>query len=239
STATICSIEKRLRFMANHLLVQGQVCRKTRSRIGPGFLTQINPQLTLFCSELTGITQHDVDAAPLFPVAADELRAFVAKHQQAGSVWVSWGAYDRKQLERDSARHSVAMPIALPHQNVKRLFARRQRIGKEVGMVKACELVGLTLAGTHHRALDDALNVARLLPWALSNPVRAAGVTALKGVIPKPTRPVMTDEMREALGLHIEGEWIAGSSDFTDEGRSEQQQAERQRDDEIRKNDIG
>ncbi|WP_208449081.1 hypothetical protein, partial [Burkholderia gladioli] len=42
STATICSIEKRLRFMANHLLVQGQVCRKTRSRIGPGFLTQIN-----------------------------------------------------------------------------------------------------------------------------------------------------------------------------------------------------
>ncbi|WP_208457349.1 hypothetical protein, partial [Burkholderia gladioli] len=41
STATICSIEKRLCFMANHLLVQGQVCRKTRSRIGPGFLTQI------------------------------------------------------------------------------------------------------------------------------------------------------------------------------------------------------
>ncbi|WP_208455324.1 hypothetical protein, partial [Burkholderia gladioli] len=45
STATICSIEKRLRFMANHLLVQGQVCRKTRSRIGPGFLTQISGQI--------------------------------------------------------------------------------------------------------------------------------------------------------------------------------------------------
>jgi inhibitor of KinA sporulation pathway (predicted exonuclease) len=34
-------------------------------------------------------------------------------------------------------------------------------------MAKACELVGLTLAGTHHRALDDALNIARLLPWIL------------------------------------------------------------------------
>lgn len=64
-------------------------------------------------------------------------------------------------------------------------------------------------------------------------------MTALKSVIPKPTRPVTTDEMREALGLHIEGKWIAGSSGFTDEGRSEQQRAERQRDDEIRKNDIG
>ncbi|CAB3964010.1 hypothetical protein BLA3211_02602 [Burkholderia aenigmatica] len=36
--ATICSIEKRLRFMANLLLVQGQVCGKASSRSGPGFL---------------------------------------------------------------------------------------------------------------------------------------------------------------------------------------------------------
>ncbi|WP_155628565.1 hypothetical protein [Burkholderia stagnalis] len=36
STATICSIEKRFRFMTNHLLVQGEACRKTRSRSGPG-----------------------------------------------------------------------------------------------------------------------------------------------------------------------------------------------------------
>jgi inhibitor of KinA sporulation pathway (predicted exonuclease) len=129
----------------------------------------VNPQLTPFCTQLTGITQADVDAAPLFPAAADALRAFVAKHQQASSVWMSWGAYDRKQFERDSARHGVAAPIALPHQNAKRLFAKARRIGKEVGMAKACELVGLTLAGTHHRALDDALNVARLLPWALGH----------------------------------------------------------------------
>ncbi|MGG5543205.1 exonuclease domain-containing protein [Burkholderia vietnamiensis] len=125
----------------------------------------VNPTLTPFCKQLTGITQADVDAAPLFPVAADELRAFVAKHQQAGSVFMSWGSWDSRQLQRDSARHSVAMPIALPHQNAKALFAKKRRIGKQVGMAKACELVGLALAGTHHRALDDALNVARLLPW--------------------------------------------------------------------------
>ncbi|WP_438393635.1 DNA polymerase III [Caballeronia sp. DA-9] len=41
-------------------------------------------------------------------------------------------------------------------------------------MVKACEPVGLTLAGTHHRALDDALNIARLLPWAFGDRMRVS-----------------------------------------------------------------
>ncbi|UEP40695.1 3'-5' exonuclease [Burkholderia sp. B21-005] len=139
----------------------------------------VNPTLTPFCKQLTGITQADVDAAPLFPMAADALRAFVAKNQDASSVWMSWGAWDRTQLERDSARHGVAMPIALPHQNAKRLFAKTKRI-KQVGMAKACELVGLTLVGAHHRALDDALNVARLLPWVLGNSNPVAAVAALK-----------------------------------------------------------
>ncbi|WP_439670875.1 Exonuclease domain-containing protein [Cupriavidus necator] len=126
----------------------------------------VNPRLTDFCSTLTGINQADIDNAPPFSVAAELLREFVERHHAPGSSWASWGAYDRRQLERDSARHGTAEPIALPHQNAKRLFAKAQRIGKEVGMAKACELTGLGLEGTHHRALDDAVNVARLLPWA-------------------------------------------------------------------------
>ncbi|MCP1174496.1 3'-5' exonuclease [Ralstonia chuxiongensis] len=127
----------------------------------------INPHLTLFCSNLTNIHQADVDSAPTFPAVAEALRAFAARHRQPGATWTSWGAWDHKQLDRDSARHGITPPIDLPHINAKRLFAKARRIGKEVGMAKACELVGLQLEGAHHRALDDALNVARLLPWAL------------------------------------------------------------------------
>ncbi|SCU98814.1 3'-5' Exonuclease [Cupriavidus necator] len=126
----------------------------------------VNPTLTAFCTDLTGISQTDVNSAPLFPVAAEMLRQFVERHQMPGSSWASWGAFDRKQLERDSARHGIAEPIALPHLNAKRMFAKANNVGKEVGMRKACELAGLALEGTHHRALDDARNVARLLPWA-------------------------------------------------------------------------
>lgn len=143
----------------------GSVLDRFRSFVRP----VSNPQLTPFCMSLTGISQADVDTAPLFPDAAEELRAFVIKYQQAGSVWMSWGAYDRKQFERDSVRHSVIAPIALRHQNAKRLFAKAQRIGKEVGMVRACALADLQLTGTHHRALDDALNISRLMPWILGN----------------------------------------------------------------------
>ncbi|GGI55646.1 3'-5' exonuclease [Oxalicibacterium solurbis] len=124
-----------------------------------------NPKLTTFCTSLTGIHQGDVDSAPLFPDAAVLLHQFVEQYRTATSIWVSWGAYDQKQIMRDSALHGIAEPLGLPHQNAKRLFAKAQRIGKEVGMVKACQLARLTLEGTHHRGLDDALNIARLLPW--------------------------------------------------------------------------
>lgn len=59
------------------------------------------------------------------------------------------------------------MPLTMPHQNAKRLFAKAPRIGKEVGMARACALAGLELEGQRHRGLDDAVNIAKLMPWVL------------------------------------------------------------------------
>lgn len=49
---------------------------------------------------------------------------------------------------------------------VKATFAKARKI-KQVGMATALQIVGLELEGEHHRALSDARNIARLLPWAL------------------------------------------------------------------------
>jgi len=123
------------------------------------------PQLTPFCLTLTGIGQQDIDEADAFPSCATRLGAFARSHADQISSWGSWGAYDRKQLQRDSERHGIANPLAvLPHINLKREFARRRRI-KEVGMAKALEIVGLKAEGCHHRGLDDAISIAKLLPW--------------------------------------------------------------------------
>ncbi|MDT0359327.1 3'-5' exonuclease [Herbaspirillum huttiense F1] len=125
------------------------------------------PTLTGFCMSLTGISQRDVDEAPLFPVAAKALREFAATNYCEGAVWMSWGAYDLKQITRDALRHGIDSPILMPHENAKRRFAKVQRIGKEVGMARACSMAGKTLQGVHHRGLDDAVNIASLMPWVL------------------------------------------------------------------------
>jgi inhibitor of KinA sporulation pathway (predicted exonuclease) len=121
-----------------------------------------NPQLTTFCKKLTGISQADIDTAPSFPVVADHLRGMVGS---SVVCWASWGKWDATQLQRDSERHGIRRPLACPHVNAKRLFASVQSLGKEVGLRKACELAGVAWIGTHHRAVDDALNVAQLVPW--------------------------------------------------------------------------
>ena len=57
-----------------------------------------------------------------------------------------------------------ADPLAgIAHRNLKREFAKARRI-REVGMSRALTIAGLALEGSHHRALDDALNIARLVP---------------------------------------------------------------------------
>lgn len=125
----------------------------------------LRPILTPFCFTLTGIRQTDVDAAPHFAVAAPMLREFADRRRGPAALWTSWGDYDRRQFERDCARHSVGDPLQLPHENARRLFTVRQNIGTLVSLATACEMAKIKLEGNYHRALDDAVNTARLLPW--------------------------------------------------------------------------
>jgi 3'-5' exoribonuclease 1 len=117
------------------------------------------PKLTKFCTELTSITQTDVAYAPLFGEVAPELWTF-----GQGALFCSWGNYDRNQLAMDAARAGVDMPLPGDHANLKAIFASVLG-GRKQGMVSALARVGLEPTGTHHRGIDDARNIARLLPW--------------------------------------------------------------------------
>jgi inhibitor of KinA sporulation pathway (predicted exonuclease) len=120
--------------------------------------------LTPFCTQLTSITQADVDGAPIFPRAIAALRDFLKGRD---FLFCSWGDYDKNQFERDARRHGVALPFGTRHLNLKRAFGERSGDGRPFGVGQALGRVGLRFAGTAHRGIDDARNIARLLPYSL------------------------------------------------------------------------
>jgi 3'-5' exoribonuclease 1 len=137
----------------------------------------VHPRLTAFCTQLTTITQADVDPAPTFPAAAARLAAF-----GQDALFCSWGAYDRNQLERDARRHGIAAPLGPHHMNVKEVFARAAGDRRQRGNHSVIERLGLPWIGTHHRGIDDARNIVRLLPYALGRlPIPAAKPRGTQG----------------------------------------------------------
>ena len=139
---------------------EGEVLEEFQALVRP----TLHPQLTEFCQALTGIEQAQVDNAQSFAQVAEKLASFAQRYPKA-TMWGSWGKFDNKQIQRDCQRHGVASPLpALSHVNLKRQFAKSRKI-KEVGMARALQMVGLPLDGAHHRGLDDARNIAKLLPW--------------------------------------------------------------------------
>ncbi len=124
-----------------------------------------HPTLTPFCTALTTITQPMLAEAPLFPAAM----AALARHLPLSPPdmrFCSWGEFDRRQLERDCAYHGIAYPLP-SHLDLKERFAKVIRSRRPFGVAEALGICGLEFVGTMHRALDDARNIARLLPWIL------------------------------------------------------------------------
>lgn len=124
-----------------------------------------HPVLTPFCTSLTGISQDMVDSGQSFQDAMQSLFAAMPM-ADPGVIWGSWGQFDDTQLRRDSAFHGIPYPMPR-HTNLKARFVEAQGKRKRMGMAATLALCGLSLEGAHHRALDDARNIARLLPWCL------------------------------------------------------------------------
>ncbi|MCE0540825.1 exonuclease domain-containing protein [Kineosporia rhizophila] len=117
-------------------------------------------QVSAFCTELTGLTQAEVDTGVSF---AEACRWLAVKHQAGQRVWASWGDYDRNQFIRQCQANGVEYPFGRRHVNTKLVFTEAHGLRKRPGMAKALEVAGLPLEGRHHRGEDDAWNIAALI----------------------------------------------------------------------------
>jgi 3'-5' exoribonuclease 1 len=126
-----------------------------------------HPILTEFCHQLTSITQSQVDTAPTFPDAIKAWQPWLSKFDK--TIFASWGDYDRKQLQQDSKLHHIDLPypVSSNHINLKELFSTTQGLNKRYGMAQALNIAQIDLTGTHHRGIDDARNISKLLAFIL------------------------------------------------------------------------
>ncbi len=122
----------------------------------------IHTELRDFCKELTSIQQKDVDGADIFPKVFEAFLAWASQYEDY--MFSSWGEYDRKQLEQDCNLHNIPFPLTT-HFNIKLAFSAAQNTKKRFGLDQALHKLNLELEGTHHRGLDDARNIAKILPY--------------------------------------------------------------------------
>jgi inhibitor of KinA sporulation pathway (predicted exonuclease) len=113
-----------------------------------------------FCTELTGLTQAEVETGVSF---AEACTILARDHAAGARPWASWGDYDRKQFARQCQASNTAYPFGARHVNAKAEFARVRGLRKRPGMAQALEFARLPLEGRHHSGVDDAWNIAALI----------------------------------------------------------------------------
>ena len=116
------------------------------------------PTLSEFCSNLTSIQQEDVDKADDFKVVFKRFLNWIGPDR---FTLCSWGNYDLEQFKADCERHKIPFPKSFnQHINLKKEFASQRKI-KRCGMMKALNILQIAHEGKHHRAIDDARNIAK------------------------------------------------------------------------------
>lgn len=122
-----------------------------------------NPILSDFCKSLTSISQDDVDNALSFPDAWKKFEkkiSLITDEKIEDLIFGSWGFYDHRQLKNDCGRHNIDFPFQY-HFSIKHEFAKRRNV-KPCGVIQALRMMNMSFEGTHHRAIDDIVNISRI-----------------------------------------------------------------------------
>ena len=127
-----------------------------------------HPQLTPFCTRLTGITQAMVEGCPTL---AETLQMFDTWYNEKGladpsvsSAFVTCGNWDLEtMLPSQCSYFDIPRPRYFNQWvNIKKIFERATNKWPK-GMPSMLNYFGLVLEGRHHSGIDDCRNIARIL----------------------------------------------------------------------------
>jgi len=134
-----------------------------------------HPLLTEFCTELTGITQAQVDAAPPFREVFEAHRQWLERHnldvhckgRGDSFAFILCGDWDLQTMLPAQCRACDPPIKCIPAAyrrwvNIKEPFARYMRQRKAPGLAAMLRKLDMTFTGRPHRGIDDCRNIARL-----------------------------------------------------------------------------
>lgn len=165
----------------------------------------VNPRLTPFCTQLTGIQQEWVDKSSTFPEVMTEFDRWLrSKAFFKGSfAFVTCGDWDlEKMLSSQCKRDKVERPeYTRSWVNIKKVFQRFYNRTNLLGMAGMLNSLEMKLEGRHHSGIDDCRNIARIASRLISE----GCVIDLTTHAPPPKPPVVVTpfvpegELRELI----------------------------------------
>ncbi|CAF1028119.1 unnamed protein product [Adineta steineri] len=129
----------------------------------------INPILSKFCTDLTGIEQHQVDSAPTFVEVLHNVETWLNERKlllpanKHTFAFATDGPWDfTKFLQLQCQLSSIPYPQwATEWIDLRKEFAHFYSV-KRCGINKMLAKLGLTFDGRPHSGIDDATNIARI-----------------------------------------------------------------------------
>lgn len=122
-----------------------------------------HPGLSTFCTSLTTITNEMIKNSPLFGEGLSQAMDWLSQFED-DYAWCSWGMFDLHHLQMESAQKGIELELRSSlHFNAKTIYSQSHPRLRRRGMKSALAHEGVELLGEHHRGIDDATNMARLI----------------------------------------------------------------------------
>lgn len=126
-----------------------------------------HPYISKFCTDLTTITQEDIDNAIDAKSGLNQFFEWSLGlfHENKDVVkFVSWGHYDKRQFRDDLQLNGLDKELMNDnnHFSLKHLHAEWNNLKKPIGLGSACKFEKITFEGTAHRGIDDAKMVTKV-----------------------------------------------------------------------------
>lgn len=122
---------------------------------------KINPELSLFCRQLTHIRQSDIDIADSFESVIHDFMDWIDVYDE-DYMLCSWGSFDKKQLKLECDIYDIEEDWLEQHINLKNQYREILKLRQAKGLSKALKAEGIEFTGTPHRAISDAQNTAKI-----------------------------------------------------------------------------